>query len=163
MSLQTTTRNQNLISNKFCQRNRNILTNMKLFTFVIAITISLASSRKYWTKFLNAYRNQIYLFITTNLIIVSFFISTEDVQFGGDDEAPVSVETRADGIGEDEVNSRIFGNIDLNSFAGNVSINLHWLLIHKLENWYYGYEYNNFNYKTQFTIDRLLLQLLVLW
>jgi len=65
----------------------------------------------------------IYLFITTNLIIVSFFISTEDVQFGGDDEAPVSVETRADGIGEDEVNSRIFGNIDLNSFAGNVSIN----------------------------------------
>jgi hypothetical protein len=62
---------------------------MKLFTFVIAITITLAS--------------------------------TQDVQFGGDDEAPVSVETRADGISEDEVNSRIFGNIDLNSFAGNVA------------------------------------------
>ena len=66
-----------------------------------------------------------YSFITTNLSIVSFFISTEDVQFGGDDEAPVGVETRADGISEDDVNSRIFGNIDLNSFAGNVSINLH--------------------------------------
>ena len=64
-----------------------------------------------------------YLFITTNLSIVSFFISTEDVQFSGDDEVPINVETRADGIGEDDVNSRIFGNIDLNSFAGNVSIN----------------------------------------
>merc|ERR1712228_864737 len=39
----------------------------------------------------------------------------------GDDEAPINVETRADGIGEDDVNSRIFGNIDLNSFAGNVA------------------------------------------
>jgi len=62
---------------------------MNLFTFVIAITITLAS--------------------------------TQDVQFGGDDEVPVSVETRADEIGEDDVNSRIFGNIDLNSFAGNVA------------------------------------------
>ena len=53
------------------------------------------------------------------------FISTEDVQFSGDDEVPINVETRADGIGEDDVNSRIFGNIDLNSFAGNVSINLY--------------------------------------
>merc|ERR1711910_33404 len=67
----------------------NILTNMKLFTFVIAVTITLASS--------------------------------QDVQFSGDDEVPVGVETRADGISEDEVNSRIFGNIDLNSFAGNVA------------------------------------------
>merc|ERR1712088_1268557 len=89
LSLQTTTRNQNLISNKFCQRNRNKLINMKLFAFTIAITITLAS--------------------------------TQDVQFGGDDEAPVSVETRTDGISEDDVNSRIFGNIDLNSFAGNVA------------------------------------------
>ena len=63
--------------------------------------------------------------MTTNLSIVSFFISTEDVQFSGDDEVPVSVGTRADGISEDEVNSRIFGSIDLNSFAGNVSINLY--------------------------------------
>ena len=63
--------------------------------------------------------------MTTNLSIVSFFISTEDVQFSGNDEVPVSVETRADGISEDEVNSRIFGSIDLNSFAGNVSINLY--------------------------------------
>jgi len=62
---------------------------MKLFTFVIAITITLASS--------------------------------QDIQFSGDDEVPVGVETRADGISEDEVNSRIFGNIDLNSFAGNVA------------------------------------------
>jgi len=62
---------------------------MKLFTFVIAITITLAS--------------------------------TQDVQFGGDEEVPVSVETRADGISDDDVNSRIFGNIDLNSFAGNVA------------------------------------------
>jgi len=62
---------------------------MKLFTFVIAITITLAS--------------------------------TQDVQFGGEDEVPVSVETRADGVSEDDVNSRIFGNIDLNSFAGNVA------------------------------------------
>jgi len=62
---------------------------MKLFTFAIAITITLASS--------------------------------QDVQFSGDDEVPVSVETRADGISEDDVNSRIFGNIDLNSFAGNVA------------------------------------------
>jgi len=62
---------------------------MKLFTFVIAITITLASS--------------------------------QDIQFSGDDEVPVGVETRADGISEDEVNSRIFGSIDLNSFAGNVA------------------------------------------
>merc|ERR1712038_244582 len=87
-SRQTATRNQNLFRINF-QRNRNILTNMKLFTFVIAITITLASS--------------------------------QDVQFSGDDEVPVTVETRADGIGEDDVNSRIFGNIDLNSFAGNVA------------------------------------------
>jgi len=62
---------------------------MQLFTFVIAITITLASS--------------------------------QDIQFSGDDEVPVGVETRADGISEDEVNSRIFGSIDLNSFAGNVA------------------------------------------
>jgi len=66
-----------------------MLTNMKLFTFVIAITITLASS--------------------------------QDIQFSGDDEVPVGVETRADGVSEDEVNSRIFGSIDLNSFAGNVA------------------------------------------
>merc|ERR1712018_36434 len=68
-----------------------MLTNMKLFTFVIAITITLASS--------------------------------QDIQFSGDDEVPVGVETRADGVSEDEVNSRIF-SIDLNSFAGNVGTNL---------------------------------------
>jgi hypothetical protein len=62
---------------------------MKLFTFAIAITITLASS--------------------------------QDVQFSGDDEVPINVETRADEISEDDVNSRIFGNIDLNSFAGNVA------------------------------------------
>jgi len=62
---------------------------MKLFTFAIAITITLASS--------------------------------QDVQFDGDAEVPVSVDTRADGISEEDVNTRIFGNIDLNSFVGNVA------------------------------------------
>merc|ERR1712076_228834 len=74
---------------KFYERKKRIISNMKLFIFAIAITITLASS--------------------------------QDVQFSGDDEVPVGVETRADGISEDEVNSRIFGNIDLNSFAGNVA------------------------------------------
>jgi len=61
-------------------------------------------------------------FFTLVVAITFTLASSQDVQFDG--EAPVSVDTRADGISEEDVNTRIFGNIDLNSFVGNVSINL---------------------------------------